>query len=52
VYGATTIQQYADQLQSPNPYRYNTVKVDEYSGKLINQYKFYLKMLDNCQPAQ
>ncbi|MBI1753184.1 MAG: glucosaminidase domain-containing protein [Acidobacteria bacterium] len=52
VYGATTIQQFANQLQSPDPYRYNSVDANGYSNKLINQYNYYMKMVDNCQPAQ
>jgi len=52
VYGATTIQQFANQLQSPDPYRYNSVDIKGYSDKLIKQYNYYMRMVYNCQLVQ
>lgn len=35
-----------------DPYRYNSVDVNGYSNRLIQQYNYYMKMVDNCQPVQ
>jgi hypothetical protein len=52
VYGATTIDDFINQLQCACPYRYNTTHMDTYPDRLRKQYNFYLKMLKACGCSQ